>query len=125
MGDLQTKNKSGKAALRVPEGAKVLPPQIIASVDAKIAAITNIGKLLVFPISELPELSRGKGNKIIGIPKAKFESGEEFLKFIAVIEDGSSIKLINGKTHYSPKTKDLENFLSSRGKRGLSTSSWL
>ena len=120
LGDLQTKNKSGKAALRVPEGAKVLPPQLVASVDAKIAAITNIGKLLVFPISELPELSRGKGNKIIGIPKAKFESGEEFLKFIAVIEDGSSIKLINGKTHYSPKTKDLENFLSSRGKRGLS-----
>ena len=120
LGDLQTKNKSGKAALRVPDGAKVLAPQLVDSVDAKIAAITNIGKLLVFPISELPELSRGKGNKIIGIPKAKFESGEEFLKFIAVIEDGSNIKLINGKTHYSPKTKDLENFLSSRGKRGLS-----
>ena len=100
--------------------AYTLPCHSLPSANAKIAAITNIGKLLVFPISELPELSRGKGNKIIGIPKAKFESGEEFLKFIAVIEDGSHIKLINGKTHYSPKTKDLENFLSSRGKRGLS-----
>jgi topoisomerase-4 subunit A len=59
LGDLQTKNKSGKAALRVTEGAKVLPPQLVASVDAKIAAITNIGKLLVFPISELPELYIG------------------------------------------------------------------
>ena len=48
LGDLQTKNKSGKAALRVPEGAKVMPPQLVSSVDAKIAAITNIGKLLVF-----------------------------------------------------------------------------
>ena len=120
LGDLQTKNKSGKAALRVPEGAKVLPPQLVLSSESKIAAITNIGKLLVFPISELPELSRGKGNKIIGIPKPKFESGEEYLKFIAVIEDGVSIKLINGKTHYSPKAKDLENFLGTRGKRGLS-----
>jgi topoisomerase-4 subunit A len=120
LGDLQTKNKSGKAALRVTEGARILSPGLILNPEARIAAITNIGKLLVFPVSELPELARGKGNKIIGIPKAKFESGEESLKFIAILEEGSILKLINGKTHYSPKTKDLENFLGTRGKRGLS-----
>ena len=120
LGDLQTKNKSGKAALKVSEGAKVLPPKLVSTSEDRIAAISNIGKLLVFPVSELPELSRGKGNKIMGIPKPKFQSGEESLSFMTVLEESTNLKLINGKTHYSPKPKDLDNFIGGRGKRGLS-----
>ena len=70
--DLQTKNKSGKAAIRVQENAKVLKPYLVESENDYLAAITNQGRMLVFPCSELPQLARGKGNKIIGIPKAKF-----------------------------------------------------
>ena len=77
LGDLQTKNKSGKAAIKVQENAKVLSPSIIKEEQDVIAAITNQGRMLVFPYSELPQLARGKGNKIIGIPKPNFESGEE------------------------------------------------
>ena len=73
LGDLQTKNKSGKAAIRVQENAKVLIPKLIEDEKDVLAAISNQGRMLVFPHSELPQLARGKGNKIIGIPKANFE----------------------------------------------------
>ena len=118
MGDLQTKNKSGKAAIRVQANAAVLPPSIITGEEDLITAITNQGRMLVFPHSELPQLARGKGNKIIGIPKANFDSGEEFLQEIGVMGEGRELKLISGKRHFTIKFKDLENFLGNRGRRG-------
>jgi len=119
LGDLQTKNKSGKAAIRVNENVKVLDPRSIQNVDEDLlAAITNQGRMLVFPLSELPQLTKGKGNKIIGIPKANFDSGEEFLKEIAVLGEGRELKLISGKRHFSIKAKDIENFIGNRGRRG-------
>jgi len=118
LGDLQTKNKSGKAAIKVQENAKVLLPSLIKDEKDVLAAITNQGRMLVFPHSELPQLARGKGNKIIGIPKANFESGEEFLQEIAVIGEGRELKLISGKRHFTIKHKDLENFSGNRGRRG-------
>ena len=83
-----------------------------------LAAITNQGRMLVFPHTELPQLARGKGNKIIGIPKANFESGEEFLQELAVVGEGRELKLISGKRHFTIKFKDLENFSGNRGRRG-------
>ena len=118
LGDLQTKNKSGKAAIRVQENAKVLIPKLIEDEKDVLAAISNQGRMLVFPHSELPQLARGKGNKIIGIPKANFESGEEFLQELAVISEGRELKLISGKRHFTIKFKDLENFYGNRGRRG-------
>ena len=91
IGDLQTKNKSGKAAIKVQEKAKVLLPGLIKDEQDVLAAITNQGRMLVFPYTELPQLSRGRGNKIIGIPKSNFESGEEFLQEIAVIGNDSCL----------------------------------
>ena len=118
IGDLQTKNKSGKAAIKVQENAKVLLPGLIKNEQDVLAAITNQGRMLVFPYTELPQLSRGKGNKIIGIPKSNFESGEEFLQEIAVIGNDRELKLISGKRHFTIKFKDLENFFGARGRRG-------
>ena len=118
IGDLQTKNKSGKAAIKVQENAKVLLPGLIKDEQDVLAAITNQGRMLVFPYTELPQLSRGKGNKIIGIPKSNFESGEEFLQEIAVIGNDRELKLISGKRHFTIKFKDLENFFGARGRRG-------
>ena len=118
LGDLQTKNKSGKAAIKVQEGAKVLIPSVIKDENDVIAAITNQGRMLVFPHTDLPQLARGKGNKIIGIPKQNFEAGEEFLQEIAVIGERRELKLISGKRHFTIKFKDLENFSGKRGRRG-------
>ena len=118
LGDLQTKNKSGKAALRVQEGAQVLIPRAVENEQDLLAAITNQGRMLVFPLTELPKLARGKGNKIIGIPKASFESGEDFLQEVAVLGEGRELKLLSGKRHFTIKSKDLENFVGNRGRRG-------
>ncbi len=118
LGDLQTKNKSGKAALRVQEGAQVLIPRAVENEQDVLAAITNQGRMLVFPLTELPKLARGKGNKIIGIPKASFESGEDFLQEVAVLGEGRELRLLSGKRHFTIKSKDLENFVGNRGRRG-------
>ena len=118
LGDLQTKNKSGKAALRVQEGAQVLIPRAVENEQDVLAAITNQGRMLVFPLTELPKLARGKGNKIIGIPKASFESGEDFLQEVAVLGEGRELRLFSGKRHFTIKSKDLENFVGNRGRRG-------
>jgi len=118
LGDLQTKNKSGKAALRVQEGAQVLIPRVVENENDLVAAITNQGRMLVFPLTELPQLARGKGNKIIGIPKASFESGEDFLQEVAVLGEGRELRLLSGKRHFTIKSKDLENFVGNRGRRG-------
>ena len=118
LGDLQTKNKSGKAALKVQEGAQVLIPRAVENEKDVLAAITNQGRMLVFPLTELPKLARGKGNKIIGIPKASFESGEDFLQEVAVLGEGRELRLLSGKRHFTIKSKDLENFVGNRGRRG-------
>ena len=118
LGDLQTKNKSGKAALRVQEGAQVLIPRAVENEQDLLAAITNQGRMLVFPLTELPKLARGKGNKIIGIPKASFESGEDFLQEVAVLGEGRELRLLSGKRHFTIKSKELENFVGNRGRRG-------
>jgi len=116
--DLQTKNKSGKNALKVPENGKALPPQIILNDDDLIAAITNEGRMLVFPVTELPELSKGKGNKLINIPKKRYQAGEESLKAVAVLGKGRELKLNSGKRHFTIKEKDINNFSGNRGLRG-------
>ena len=116
--DLQTKNKSGKAAIRVQENAKVLKPYLVESENDYLTAITNQGRMLVFPCSELPQLARGKGNKIIGIPKANFDSGEDFLQEVVTLNEEKELKLISGKRHFTIKFKDLENFAGNRGRRG-------
>ncbi len=119
LSDLQTKNKAGKAALSLPKGAKVLAPQLIGeSTDAMLVAVTNEGRMLVFPVAELPELARGKGNKIIGIPSARLQAREEFLVALAVVQDGQKILIHSGKRHTVLKLADLEHYRGERGRRG-------
>jgi DNA gyrase/topoisomerase IV subunit A len=69
LGDLQAKNRAGKAVLTLPAGARVVSPVALGESGAWVAAVSNEGRLLVFPLNELPSLSRGKGNKIIGYPR--------------------------------------------------------
>ena len=118
VGDLQTKNKSGKAALKVAESGQALFPHPVLTQEDQIADISSEGRILVFPVKELPELARGKGNKIINIPKKRYQAGEEKLTAIAVLGEGRELKLFSGKRHFTIKAKDLENFEGSRGLRG-------
>ncbi|MGF1686320.1 DNA topoisomerase IV subunit A [Photobacterium japonica] len=117
--DMVSKNKNGKALLTVPENATVMSPQRIADLDNdEILAITNEGRMLLFPIKDLPQLGKGKGNKIINIPAARSKAREEFLSYLAVLPQGSHITLHAGKRKLGLKPSDLENFRGERGRRG-------
>ncbi|WP_163923634.1 DNA topoisomerase IV subunit A [Photobacterium sp. Alg240-V54] len=117
--DMVSKNKSGKALLTVPENALVLPPQPVADLNNdQIMAITNEGRMLLFPIKDLPQLGKGKGNKIINIPSARSKAREEFLSYLVVLTADSHVTLYAGKRKLSLKPTDLENFRGERGRRG-------
>lgn len=118
IGDLYTKNKAGKAVVSIPKGARILSPKMVSDSGALIAAVSNEGRLLVFPLSELPQLSRGKGNKIINIPSSRLQAREEFVVDYGVISEGSSLVVHSGKRYLVMKPKDLQHYRGERGRRG-------
>jgi topoisomerase-4 subunit A len=102
--DLHAKNKAGKAVLTLPKGAKVLHPAPVAdSATDRLVAITNEGRMLVFPVSELPALTRGKGNKIIGIPPKRVVSREEFVVALASVPEKGRLTAYSGKRYITLK----------------------
>ena len=117
--DLQAKNKAGKTLLSLPKGALVVPPKPLANrEDDWLAAVTTEGRLLLFPVRDLPQLSKGKGNKIIGIPGERVASREEYLTDLAVLPVGATLVLQAGKRTLSLKADDLEHYKGERGRRG-------
>ena len=118
IGDLYTKNRAGKAVVSLPKGAKILSPKMVNDANAQIAAVTNEGRLLVFPIAELPELAKGKGNKIINIPGSRLQAREEFVIDYGVVSTGDSLVVHSGKRYLVMKAKDLEHYSGERGRRG-------
>jgi len=119
LGDFFSKNKKGKATLSVPKGALVLPPMEVVDINSdRIAAITLDGHLLITPLCELPQLTKGKGNKIIGVPSKKFAVREDFVVFMAVLPAAANLVVHAGQRHITLKAKDLVNYEAERGKRG-------
>ncbi|MCG3729951.1 DNA topoisomerase IV subunit A [Vibrio cincinnatiensis] len=117
--DLLSKNRSGKALVNLPENSEILAPQAVNDLDHdEILAITNQGRMLLFPIKDLPQLSKGKGNKIINIPSAKAKAREEVVSHLMALPAGVSITLYAGKRKLGLKPTDLDNFRGERGRRG-------
>ncbi|SDS87289.1 DNA topoisomerase IV subunit A [Pseudomonas oryzae] len=117
--DLQAKNKAGKALLTLPEGAKVMAPRPLRELGSdRLAAVTSEGRLLVFPVADLPQLAKGKGNKIIGIPAERVASREEYLVDLTVLPQGATLVLQAGKRTLSLRADDLEHYQGERGRRG-------
>ena len=118
-GDTITRNKNGKALLSLPSGSKVLPAQkVLDYANQYCVSVSNEGRMLVFPISDLPELAKGKGNKIIGIPSAKLKLREEFMASVAVVTTKQSLLVYSGKRYLRLKPSDLEHYRGERGRRG-------
>lgn len=114
---LHAKPKAGKAVLTLPEGAQAVPPIGIGEhASDRLVVATNSGHMLVFPVSELPEMARGKGNKIIAIPSAR--AGEERVAAITVASRTASVRVTAGKRHLTLKPADLDAYLGERGRRG-------
>ena len=117
--DMQSKNKAGKALITLPKAARVLPPQVVNDfAEDWLAVVTNEGRLLVFKVADLPQLSRGKGNKLIGIPADRAAKREEWVVGFAVLAPQATLVLVAGKRTLSLKFTDLEHYQGERGRRG-------
>ncbi|MDC9622213.1 DNA topoisomerase IV subunit A [Xenorhabdus sp. XENO-7] len=119
--DLIAKNRAGKALITLPENAKVMQPlEITNEQDDMLLAITKEGRMLMFPVADLPQLSKGKGNKIVSIPAAQAASGEDMLSWLLVLPVQSSITLYFGKRKLLLRPEDLQKFRAERGRKGTS-----
>ncbi|WP_076415781.1 DNA topoisomerase IV subunit A [Shewanella sp. UCD-KL12] len=117
--DMVSRNKAGKALLSLPANAKVIKPQLVNKDNVEsILAITNEGRMLLFSMEALPQLSKGKGNKIIGIPTERSKSREELLTHLHVVPEDTSVTLWAGKRKLTLKPSDLEHYRGERGRRG-------
>jgi topoisomerase-4 subunit A len=113
------RNKAGKALINADASADILAPVPVA--DAKsdwIVSITSAGHLLAFPISELPELDKGKGNKLVQIPPAKLKSGEEKVIAIASVKQGGELTIYSGRQKLVLGWRDLQAYEGTRASRG-------
>ncbi|HEX2237676.1 MAG TPA: DNA gyrase C-terminal beta-propeller domain-containing protein, partial [Gammaproteobacteria bacterium] len=117
--DMIARNKAGKAVLSVPVGAKILPPiKVRRHNDDRIVAITREGYMLVTPLTELPILNKGRGNRFINIPSARFKMREEYIVAIGLIQPGEKLVIHAGQKHKTMKPADLDVHLAERGRRG-------
>jgi topoisomerase-4 subunit A len=115
--NLTSRNKAGKAMLNLTPNAKVLPPAPVSGAGSdRIVAVTSAGHLLAFPVADLPELDKGKGNKIIDIPKAKLST--ERVVAIAAVAPGNTLLVKSGQRTMSLSFKDLDAYLGARASRG-------
>jgi topoisomerase-4 subunit A len=114
LGELHSRNKAGKAVLKVPEGSKSLAPAMVPSEDALICAVSSEGKMLVFPVKDLPELPKGKGNKIFGVSS----KGNETMTAIAVIDSSQNLVVRSGERKMTIKFDDLKEYRGERAQRG-------
>ncbi len=117
--DMLSKNKAGKAYLSLPTAAKVLPPQAVSNIDTDMClSISSEGRMLLFPLKDLPSLGKGKGNKLLNIPAAKAQIREEYVVHIAVVSEGAEVKVVSGKRAMTLKASDLTHYIGERGRRG-------
>ena len=117
--ELVSRNKAGKSVLRVPQGGKaVVPAPVPVETECLIAAVSSIGRLLLFELEELPELAKGKGNKLINIPGPKYKSGDETMIAATVVPEDGSLQVYTGTRMMTIKWNDLDDYYGDRALRG-------
>ncbi len=118
--DLHAKNRAGKALITLPEGALPLPPLPLSDPEnSLLLAVTSEGRMLLFPLSGLPRMARGKGNKIIHIPPARARAREELLVTLLPLPPDQGVVIPSGRRHLSYGPGQISRFLGERGRRGL------
>ncbi len=117
--DLISRNKAGKAVISLTENAKTLPPQLVSLEEkCSLVAISNVGRMLVFPLSELPVLSKGKGNKIINISAQAAKASEEYLAHLLLLKPNQSLVFVSGKRKITLKPSNIEKYRGERARKG-------
>ncbi|MBU0993610.1 MAG: DNA topoisomerase IV subunit A [Proteobacteria bacterium] len=119
LANLYTKNRNGKALITLPKGSKIIQPVVITNKESdQLAVITNEGRMLLFPLNEMPILPRGKGNKIIHIPSKQAATREDFVSILFILPLGHYFTLYSGKRTLTLKPGNLEEYKGKRGQRG-------
>jgi len=117
--ELYAKNKAGKAMISLPKGSRPLLPRLVTNQETDlIAAVTNTGHLLIFPLKELPELTKGKGNKILSIPGSRVAAREEFIIDLVVTGSNDILVVKAGNKQLKLKPQDWKHYIGERGRRG-------
>lgn len=116
--DLVARNRAGKALLMLPENAKVMPPLWINSAVDNLLALTEAGRLLMFPVYDLPQLSKGKGNKIISIPSVDATASKDRLVGLYLLSTKASVTFYIGKSKLTLRPEELQKFSAERGHNG-------
>jgi topoisomerase IV subunit A len=113
LGDLATDRKAGKTFISVPEGGKAFNAGLTADPKSdRLAVVTAEGRLLVFPLAELPEMAKGKGNKLVNV------RGEDRIVAATVLPAGASLEVTSGSRRMKLSGKELEQYAGSRAGRG-------
>jgi topoisomerase-4 subunit A len=116
---LTGRNRAGKTVFRLPENAKVLPAAPApADAGALVVSVNSDGRMLAFPVADLPEMDKGRGNLIFGIPGKRSKSGEELMVAAVVAKPGQSVTVHCGDRSMTLSWKDLQDFVGARGQRG-------
>ncbi len=117
--EMISRNKAGKRILSVPKGALAMPPVVVRSYeDDWVVAVTTEGHMMVVPLNELPQLPKGKGNKIIGIPSAQVVARKEYMSAITCVQDGEKLTVFSGQRHKTMKPEEVDEYVAERGRRG-------
>ena len=130
--DLQSRQRIGKSVLSLPRNSRVLPPRacpvLSSSKDDEgplgddtdfIAAVTSQGRLLVFPLEQLPQLAKGKGSRLIAIPTAHAAARQDVVAAFTCLASGQSLTLYCGQRHFTLKPADIAHYAAARGQRGV------
>jgi topoisomerase IV subunit A len=119
LGDLHAKNRAGKTALSLPNSSKPLIPQLITNIETQfVAIVSNIGNLLIFPLKELPQLAKGKGNKMLSIPGSKVATREEFALDMTLLNKDQNLIIEGDGRSFTMKPADWKNYIGERARRG-------
>ncbi len=119
LGNLQSKTKSGRNAITLPSKSKVMKIVLVEDLESQYVAVsTNRGRLLIFPISELPKLSKGKGNKLIQIPATDLIARKELITGLCALNETQKLRVYYGKRKPIYKPEDWIHFVSHRARRG-------
>lgn len=117
--NMLTKNKKGKATLSVPKGAQALPALPVNKLEQDfLAVVTTAGYLTIYPVTELPELAKGKGVKLINVPSKLLKARDEFVLGATTFRKGQHVLVHSGKRYLRLKGQDLDHYMGERGKRG-------
>lgn len=110
--NLYSKNKAGKTAISLPKGSQLLKPAKVSEADW-VVVVTDEPRMLVFEMSELPVLAKGKGNKLIQMPKGAS------VQAVFAFQAGQKIEIVAGKYAKEFGPTAIEEAFSNRAKRGI------